>query len=664
VPIESPGATALTNRDLTPAPVTSSGPPMWVRSTLVAIVVAPIVAAVVRALRHDWLPVGDSALLFVRARDVLTSHHPLLGSWTSASLSVGEHMNNPGPLYGDLVAPVAKLFSFSSAAAIGVGLVNAASVIGVAMVARAVGGWAMQRWMLVACAVLTWIMGSELLIDIWQPHALLLPFLLFIVLAIGLAVGQGRWLPLAAGVASLLVQTHIGYVFVVATIAVSAVTVWTITAWPIPWSRWRSAARSRATLITVAVLAVLWAQPIWEQLFGAGKGNLARLATNASGGDVKLGMGLGTRFSALVLPNPFWRLRSGFSTLVPPTGTSQSPDGPFVEVTRDIISFVPAAALLVGIACGLVVLGLAARRRNDPVQAAACWIGAGGVLGAPVCLSLVTVGIFFAQHHVRWMWAFGAFVNVVILWAVVDLLASRWRHTAWATAVPVVLTVVLAVASVPYFVQAQGPVADSAAIPVLRKVFRQLEPLAARAPLVYDTSEVRVYEPFSSAVMMRLQELGIEFRVTDDGMVRQLGEHRRADGTETTTVFQLEGVFALLYDGPACRVASASALDPDEEAAARAAADELTVAMTKGRFEFDFGRLDEESAGLVEAASRGDGAAARALVLDGRLGRWIVDGVATGSTPVEWADATNAVRRWVDSTYALFAVGPDVCGPG
>ena len=35
----------------------------------------------------------------------------------------------------------------------------------------------MQRWMLLACAALTWAMGSELLIDIWQAHALLLPFL-------------------------------------------------------------------------------------------------------------------------------------------------------------------------------------------------------------------------------------------------------------------------------------------------------------------------------------------------------------------------------------------------------------------------------------------------------------------------------------------------------
>ena len=50
--------------------------------------------------------------------------------------------------------------------------------------------------------------------------------------------------------------------------------------------------------------------------------------------------------------------------------------------------------------------------------------------------------------------------------------------------------------------------------------------------------------------MMRLQELGIEFRTTDEGMVRQLGDARRADGTEHTRVFQLEGRSAIDVDKP------------------------------------------------------------------------------------------------------------------
>ena len=195
------------------------------RAVLVAVVLLPIVVAVVRALVNDWFPIGDSALLYVRARDVATAHHPLLGSWTSASLSVGEQMNNPGPLYDDLLAPIARTLPFSSAAAIAVGAVNAACVLGISGVSRAVGGWAMQRWMLVACAAMSWVLGSELLIDIWQAHALLLPFLLYLVLMIGLACGEARWIPFAAGVASVLVQTHISYVFVLTAATVAALAV-------------------------------------------------------------------------------------------------------------------------------------------------------------------------------------------------------------------------------------------------------------------------------------------------------------------------------------------------------------------------------------------------------------------------------------------------------
>src|SRR5918997_2617258 len=70
------------------------------RRLLVAVLVAvnvPIVVATVRALVAGWQPLGDNGILLVRARDVGTSHNPLLGSWTSASLVLDTHVNNPGP---------------------------------------------------------------------------------------------------------------------------------------------------------------------------------------------------------------------------------------------------------------------------------------------------------------------------------------------------------------------------------------------------------------------------------------------------------------------------------------------------------------------------------------------------------------------------------------
>ena len=65
--------------------------------------------ATVRALARGWQPLGDNGILLVRARDVGTAHHPLLGPWTSASQLLDMDVNNPGPLYFDLLALPVRL---------------------------------------------------------------------------------------------------------------------------------------------------------------------------------------------------------------------------------------------------------------------------------------------------------------------------------------------------------------------------------------------------------------------------------------------------------------------------------------------------------------------------------------------------------------------------
>ena len=75
---------------------------------VVALALLPVVVAPVRALARGWVAVGDNGLLLLRAQDVLTADHPLLGTWTSASLGAGESINNPGPLWLDVLAPFVK----------------------------------------------------------------------------------------------------------------------------------------------------------------------------------------------------------------------------------------------------------------------------------------------------------------------------------------------------------------------------------------------------------------------------------------------------------------------------------------------------------------------------------------------------------------------------
>ncbi len=553
-------------------------PPRWIRVVATCVVIVPIITAVLRALRNDWFPIGDNALLFIRTRDVLTEDHPYLGSWTSASLSVGENMNNPGAMYDWLIAPFAHLLAPGPAAAIGVAAVNIAMIGLISASAHRIGGWAFQRWALLFTAVLAWAMGSEMLFDIWQANALILPFFALLVLAVGIAAGDDGLLPWSAAVTSLLLQTHISYayVFVFIVLAVGGVRIWQRKR--IDSSQWR-----RPVAVTAGVLAVLWSLSVWEQFFGPGKGNMSRLLGNASGGEFALGFANAAEIVAdLGVRPPFWG-RSSYTTTVEITKITEGPDGP----TLDLPGLMPTWVAVLGIAfltAVLVALTVVAHRRERHLEASAGVVATVMLLGSVVALSRLTIGaVGISPHHVRWAWPMMAFVH----FSLVVLAAGAWRRTAATDRVLTgalgVIVVVASLWNVQFLAQPSGPIADIATMQTMRRIEPQLDVLDANQPVLYDVSNVRIFEPFSSTMMMWMQERDIEFRVEDEGMIRQLGEARRADGNEPTTIFQLQGVDARTHDGPGCIVAEASDLLEADATAVRelvdAAAADLAMAI-------------------------------------------------------------------------------------
>ncbi len=683
-------------------------PPRPARAALVGLVVLPIVVAVVRALRHHWFPIGDDALLYIRVRDVLTSHHPFLGSWSSASLTLGTNINNPGPLYQDLATPFAHLFSPGPGAALGAASINVAAILGTSAASRHIGGWRMQRWFLLAAAALSWTMGSELLFDIWQAHALLLPFLCFLVLLVGVSTGRGRCVPWAVFVGSLLVQTHISYAYILGTLTPVAIALawWTERAagQRVDRARVLAGMRSRTALVSAVVLAAVWAQTLVEQIFGEGDGNLSRLVSNSGGGDVTLGFRNATKVVAAIVVLPPWWLRRGFSTTVPSTRLTETPDGPAL-LLAGLPHLAVAAFAVFALFTVLVLTARGCARRNRRLESNAAVLTAAGLVAAVVCLGLLTIGIVgFAAHHVRWLWTFAVAAQTIAGWTVSTLVLDMWRERradpsssrsaagdrAVGAAV-VALTVAFAALAVPFHAQQEGPVADTEAMPALRQVFRQLggdaalDALRASEPIVYDISNLRVFEPYSAAVMMRLQELDVEFRVTDEGMVRQLGNGRRADGTETATIMQLEGSNALLHDGPECLLAAGNALDDAEQAAATTVADLLAGGLLDDTLFVDAAMLPDDERVRYEAARAGDDTEARRLVYEGLAARWLGDGVAgLDEAAVDALEAVLAevphrvvppaevdgsrresitvstfhlIDAWVVSTYALFGTG-------
>ena len=122
-------------------------------------------------------------------------------------------VNHPGPLYFDVLAVPARLFEPGAGVVLGVALVNALCRRYRSLrppAAAALGTIAMAT-----TAALCGAMGSELLFEPWGPHAVLLLFLFFLVLVWSMTCGDLLALPFAAGVGSLVVQTHLSYVIIV-----------------------------------------------------------------------------------------------------------------------------------------------------------------------------------------------------------------------------------------------------------------------------------------------------------------------------------------------------------------------------------------------------------------------------------------------------------------
>jgi hypothetical protein len=627
-----------------------------IRVGLVLLVLLPIVTAVVRAIRNDWFPIGDNALLFIRTRDVWTEHHPLLGSWTSASLSVGENMNNPGSMYDWLIAPFAHLLPPGPAAAFGVASVNIVAIIGVSVASRRIGGWVFERAMLVVTAVLTWSMGSEMLFDIWQANALVLPFLLFLVLVVGCAANNAVLLPWAIVVGSLLLQTHISYAYIFVFLIGGGVAAW---AWQTRqrgnalWPTVRDGLRGRQFVVSGAVFFVLWLQPIIEQLFGAGTGNIARLVGNSGGGSLTLGGRDATRIVAAVTVFPTWWSRDAYTTTVPITRLSGPPDAQTLMIPG-LPGFVPAIvglALVIGV---LVALTWLADRADLHVQVVAGVVSVVALIGSVLSLSLLTIGqVGLSPHHVRWIWPLIAFVHLVIAWMAVTVWRQRHpdRSVVWATPLVAIVIVVFTTLNLPFHAQPSGPTAAIDTMPVMRRIEPDLDRLRGAGPVLFDVSNLVLFEPYSATMMMWMQERGIEFRVDDEVMVRQLGNSRRADGSEAVRVFQLQGIEAITYVGNSCPVGVVSALTPQDEARASVDAEALAAAVADGSIDF----------GESLNVPRDDVRAALDLVLDGTVPELIRSGFASVSVDEVGVDALARIETWAFTSYGLFADGLESC---
>jgi hypothetical protein len=600
-------------------------------TVLVAVMVAlaPIAVAIARHSGGRWIPYGDNALLEIRIRDVFSiDHFPLLGTWSSASLTAGTDLNHPGPLLFLLLAVPVRLFGGGTGVALGVGLLNAVCIAGCAAVAYRVRGVIGALSVTTVAAVLAWTMGSTMLTDVWQPHVLMLPYLFALVLTWAVASGHVRFVVVLAAVCSLLLQTHLGYAFLVPTLVLVAVVGATVVT--------RDLRRVLTwTAIAAGVTVVLWLPPIIEQLFG--DANMSRIISGGSSDSPTIGGSLAVRLMGAVVALPPWWGRSSFAETIVATrynadGVSVSPPG------------LPSAALAaVGVLVVVAVLAAVARvahRRGDRPGAVGVMVAVVMLVVGLVSLTISPIGALgLTPHQMRWLWPLGAF----IVFAVVSPLAaaftsSKLRRVEFLAGALAVVTAVAAIACLPAYIQPAGPETTPEVIPGTLELADDLRSYRPAYQVRFETGNLRFAEPWSAVAMSALQQAGVDFRVTDAGWARQLGTARASRGDEQRRVVVLEGRQVLERPADSVVLASAGPLESAQIDELRAIEDDLVA------------WLERDGVWWTEAGER--------ALADGTLGYSAAE-MDRFMSDVAWMVRSGAVWQFIDNGALDLIGAPD-----
>lgn len=487
-----------------------------------ALALLPVAVAAVRAVVQGWMPLADNAIYVIRSLDVFSREHfPLVGTWSAGSQGSGLDYNHPGPLLFDLLAVPVRALGMEGAA-VGVGVLNGAAVLVCVVFAhRRQDGLGALLAAAVATA-LCWSMGSEALIEPWNPHSMVLPFLALLFLTWSIASGDLVAMPLAAFVGSLVAQTHLSYV-----LPVLALAGWAAVGLVLevrrrtaedPAGRPPFRGRAvRAAALSAAVVAACWAQPLGQQLFGEGQGNLTKIVESSTAGDgSKLGLSDAVLVVADVLAVPPGWLPPSFES---PWNTAYFPSG--------LPRFVVAVGSLLGLAGLLAGCGALARRAGDRVLGTAVVTSGVGLAVALVNASsapLTVAGV--PAHHFRWLWSLGAFVGFTLLATVGQVVLRTEVGRRWAVPAVAVSIGLMSLAAVPATDRGSQP---RWAVPVMQRVAAGLDPLEGQGPVFMRSPRLDDY--FSVAILAELRLRGIPFTV-DASLARQVGEGRRltADG--------------------------------------------------------------------------------------------------------------------------------------
>jgi hypothetical protein len=486
---------------------------VW-RLALVLALLPLVISAVTMAITvgnayHPW---ADYAVMELRVRDV--GQHPLL-----IGLYSRDGWSHPGPILFYLLALPYRL-SGESAIGLQLGalLINGAALVGMAVLARRRGGTPLLLCTLVGCGLLVRTLGPDFVRDPWVCYITVIPFGLMVMLSWSMACGDTWALPVGAGVASFLAQTHVGYVVLAVPLL----------AWGALSLVWLAARRGdaragpdvgavvRAGVIAAAVVAVMWLPTLIDQVFHA-SGNLSKIMRWFREGQTHtLAQGYRVVGAQFGWP-PEWLtyLRGGVGETA-------------------FLRSAPLPVLLVPVgAAGLVLW----RRRAAPARRLVATVGLALVLG--VIAVARTVGIVY-DYRLRWTWVLGMMGFVVVAWTTwLVITTSSRRAGRWL--VPTALCVLALLSIISSVSAARARIAPE--LSAQSSVLAALEPQVVRAlPDRAGDVIIRATSPgagfYRSGLLLRLERKGITARA-DTNPGDAYGRHRTRRNVPVRAVFTI-----------------------------------------------------------------------------------------------------------------------------
>lgn len=468
-----------------------------------------VVAAIVLVVRvrGSYLPMADHALTEMHVRDV--GHHPVL-----TGLYSRDDWSHPGPMLFYLLAPVYWLTRGSSIALnLGALAINAASVAGIAFVARRRGGTTLMLWSLLACSLLIRTLSADFVRDPWNNYVVTLPFALLIFLVWAMVCGE-RWaVPAGVVVASFLAQTHVGF-FVLAVPLFAFGALWSLVAALRSDDASEKWTLARAGGLSLLIAAVLWL-PVVVDIVTNRPSNASRIVDYFRNPDA----GIQTVGEA-------WRVVTGQFAAVPEWLTStRTPsfggESPYVRQAP----FPLALVLLV-----LAGVGFWKMKQHDGLRLLA-------TLAVTFVLGVVavdrTIGLVL-DYRLRWTWALGMAGFAAGVWCVA-LLLTWWRPVLGTKIVPVVGLVSLAMCTTVNIVSAatagvpqhdDGKVLEALMPAVLDGLSR--DPDSRSGQVMVDDGDFEEATFYARSLLLQLERHGYDARMAPPrGLV--VGEHREGD---------------------------------------------------------------------------------------------------------------------------------------